>query len=193
MFFGGCDNGAGLPIGIGVSTKRQSVKTKGQTAMPVLNLALRAWLIGLLTAGVLVLPGMTALEGLITEPFLATFPKRVLGFVVMIPLGVLMAMTFGLMLSAPLFLVGTLIAVVFRRQVASYPMAMTILAPICTVVIVASIDAATRDNEWARTHGFLAKFARIAMNGDMMLFAIPVAVAACYFCTRMKRESQRAS
>ncbi len=157
----------------------------------VVGLAVRAWFVGLTTAAVFVSPAEMALRGVTTEPFFDTLAQRLLGFVVMIPVSFLMSMTFGVVLSAPLFLLGTLAALLCPRLVVRYPWAMTALATVCTVVIVAGLSAVTRDNEWAQTHGFVEKFVHLALSRDTLLFAIPVAVGSYYFCTRLAKAGQR--
>lgn len=155
--------------------------------MQVIGLAVQAWFVGLTVAAVQFLPAATAFDGLTTDPFLENLAKRVLAFVAMIAPSLLMTMTIGVVVSFPFFLIGTLVALLGTRLIMKYPMTMAALAPVCTVVIIAGASAATRDNQWARAHDFLERFLQIAVQGDNLLFALPVAAGSYYFCSRLAR------
>jgi hypothetical protein len=150
-----------------------------------IGLAFQAWLVGLATAGLVVLPGAVAFQGLFSEPFLETILQRLAGFVVLILPSLLMTFTIGALLSAPLFLLGLLVALAGRSLIIRHPWTMATLAPLLTMVIVAGISAWTRDNAWASAHSFAERFLWLIADRDTLIFALPVAAGSFWFCTQL--------
>lgn len=94
-----------------------------------LGLAVQAWLLGLAVTALVVLPGTVVLDGILSDPFLKTLPARFLAYFAMLLPNLLMTATFGVLLSAPLFLAGLLAAYAFRQQIARHPLPFAALAP----------------------------------------------------------------
>jgi hypothetical protein len=101
----------------------------------------------------------------------------------------LMVFTFGVALRLPLFAIVLMTALAFKLQIERYPILFTLLAPLTTAVLIAGLDAATRDNPWAQSRGFREKFGHILLTGETLIYALPVPAAAVYFCRRLKRLS----
>jgi hypothetical protein len=153
------------------------------------GLAFQAWLVGLATAALVVLPGATALDGLLSDPFLETLPVRVLAFFVLMLPGVLMTFTVGILMSAPFFLIGLIVALTCRGAILRHPLAMAAAAPVLTMIIVAVVSAWTMDNDWALARPFGARFLGQLLRGDTLIFALPVAAGSFWFCLRLARDA----
>ncbi len=152
------------------------------------GLALQAWGVGLLTSALVVLPGLTVLDGIFTDPFFETLLPRILAFFGMMLPGVLMTFTIGIVLSLPFFLLALLTALVFRRHIARHPLVFAALAPLVTVLLVAAAITAMQDT-WPK--GFLPALQdalRAAMRGgEGWIFALPMAAASFFYCLRLAR------
>ncbi|TAG15920.1 MAG: hypothetical protein EAZ40_13235 [Rhodobacterales bacterium] len=159
----------------------------------VVLLALQAWGVGLLTAALVVLPGMTVLDGLFTDPFLETILPRIIAFFGMMLPGVLMTFTVGVVLSLPFFLLGLLTALTFRRQISRYPMVFATLAPLVTVLLVATVTVLMRDPGPEGLRQALQAAMAVAMGGDSWIFALPVAAGSFFFCSRLARSEDHAN
>jgi hypothetical protein len=153
------------------------------------GLAFQAWLIGLATAALVVLPGATALEGLFSDPFLETLPARVLGFFLLMLPGVLTTFTVGILLSAPFFLIGLIVALTCRGAILRHPVAMAAAAPVVTMIICAGLTAWARDTTWAEAHSFAERFLWLLIHRDTLIFALPVAAGSFWFCLRLARDA----
>ena len=154
-----------------------------------IKLAFKAWGVGLLSAGVLFLPLSNVWgEGDATNVFIDA-AMRVPIFLASIPGSVLLAATFGLVLSAPLFLIALIFAQFFDRLASLYPKRVSGLAVAVTVIIVAGTDAITRNNNWANDHNFWEKFSHISLTWDTWLFALPVGVASYFYCFQRHRKN----
>ncbi len=152
-----------------------------------IGLALQAWGVGLLTSALVVLPGMTVLDGIFTDPFFETLLPRILAFFGMMLPGALMTFTIGVVLSLPFFLLGLLTALVFRRQIARHPVVFAGLAPLVTVTLVSAITVATRDPRPVGMLPALQDALGVALRGDSWIFALPVAAGSFFFCLRLAR------
>ena len=149
------------------------------------GLALQAWGIGLLTSALVVLPAMTALDGISADPFPQTLLPRAAAFFGMMLPGLLMTFTVGVVLSFPLFLLGLLTALLFRQRIARRPLVFASLAPIVTIAVVAVVTVLNRD---AEDRGFLSGLQdvlAVALRDDNLIFAIPVAAGSFYYCLRL--------
>lgn len=143
-----------------------------------IGLAFQAWGLGLATLALLVLPGMTALDGILTEPFLEMLPMRVGVFLAMMLPGGLMTALFGVILSAPLFLIAFLTALAFRLQIARHPLAFAGLAPLVTVSLVAAVTVVTRDPGPSAFLPALQDALRVALRGKRLDGCAPVAAGS---------------
>ena len=152
--------------------------------------ALQAWLLGLAVSALVVLPGMVVLDGILTEPFVETFPARVLGYFALLLPSVLMTATFGVLLSAPLFLIGLLTALTFRRQIARHPVFFAGLAPLVAVGLGAAVTVVLHEPGYSALLPALDHALRIALRGDSLIFALPVAAGSLYFCLRLSRQER---
>jgi hypothetical protein len=144
------------------------------------GLALQAWGVGLLTSALVVLPGVTVLDGIFTDPFLETLLPRILAFVGMMLPGMLMTFTAGVVLSLPFFLLGLLTALAFRQQIARHPLIFAGLAPLITVTLVAAVTVMMRDPGHSDLLPALEDALRVALRGDSWIFALPVAAGSFY-------------
>ncbi len=147
-----------------------------------------SWFLGLLSAGMVFLP---------MSQFLATSPEyftlsRLVDepgvFLEVIVGSLMLAFTVGLVISLPLLLIAAGIAFVFNGWITRFPLVFAGLAPLVAAVIVAMTDTFLSDNLWARTHPFWEKFQVIFLSWDTWMFALPVAVAASYYCIRASRR-----
>jgi hypothetical protein len=158
-----------------------------ETNIRKVKLAFKAWGIGLLSAGLVFLP-LAQVWGSndVNNPIL-DIVMRVVIFVLSIPHSVLMAVTFGLLLSAPLFLIALIFALTFSQLAARNPKKTSGLAIILTVLIIAGTETISRDNRWAASHSFWEKFSHISLTWDTWIFAFPVGVASYYYCFELRR------
>ncbi|NJS38254.1 MAG: hypothetical protein HC783_03705 [Rhodobacteraceae bacterium] len=152
-----------------------------------IGLALQAWGVGLLTSALVVLPGVTVLDGIFTDPFFETVLPRILAFFGMMLPGLLMTFTIGIVLSLPFFLLGLLTALTFRRQIARHPLVFATLAPLVTVILVAAVTVLTRDPAPQDLQEVVRAVSVVAMRGDSWIFALPVAAGSFFFCVSLAR------
>lgn len=150
------------------------------------GLALQAWFLGLAVLAVIVLPGAVVLDGILTDPFLKTLPVRLLGYLAMLLPSFLMTLTFGVMLSAPLFGLGFLASLCCRSQIARQPLLFAGLAPAVAVAIFALVDALLRRGGGFRLPLWEHALAT-ALRPDSLIVALPVAVGSLYFCLHLAR------
>lgn len=146
------------------------------------GLALQAWGIGLLTSALVVLPGMTALDGISADPFPQSVLPRMAAFFHMMLPGLLMTFTFGVVLSFPIFLVGLLAALVFKERIARHPLFFASLAPLVTIGLVAVVTVLSRDAEARAFLSILQEVLAVGLRGDSLILAIPVAAGSFYYC-----------
>jgi hypothetical protein len=156
----------------------------------VLGLALRAWFLGLAVTALVVLPGVTALDGILTDPFLKTLPVRILVYFGMLLPSLLMTAIFGVLLSAPLFLLGLLTAFAFHRQIARHPLPFAALAPLLAVAVLALFSALVRGPDDFGQVTFLDYAWREALRADSLIVALPVAVGSFHFCLRLAKQER---
>jgi hypothetical protein len=152
----------------------------------LLAYALKAWFLGLSSAGLVFLPLMMATSGFVYGGLWQQIEARAPIYFSAIPIGLGSAFTFGIVLSFPLFVVAYLVSLAFSKQIAARPNLFLLLAPLITAGLVASLYAATRENSWSREHGYWEIFGVIVASWDTLIFALPVVPAAFYFCHRLK-------
>ncbi|MEP2761038.1 MAG: hypothetical protein ABJP66_18435 [Hyphomicrobiales bacterium] len=150
---------------------------------------LKAWFIGLLFAAFIVIPLIRAMQGLEFEAIWQELEERSLGYIVMLPSSFLMAFTFGLVLSLPLFLIAIVSSFFLEKQIASHPNFFVVLASIITATIVALLYATEMRNQWDLTHDFWGRFRARFLSWDTWIFALPILPAAFYFCNRLKDKN----
>jgi hypothetical protein len=148
------------------------------------GLAFQAWFLGLATLAFVVFPGVVALDGLLTEPFLETLPVRLVGWGVMLVPSLVMTATVGIVLSAPLFLIALLSALTFRRQIKRHPFMFAATAPLVAVGLMIMVTLPDRET-WA---GVLDRaFAQALRVENWIVVALPVLVGSLWFCLRLRR------
>jgi hypothetical protein len=160
------------------------------------GLALRAWGVGLATLALVVLPGATVLDGILTDPFLETLLPRLIAFFGMMLPGVWMTATFGVLLSAPLFLVAFLVSLAFRRSIARHPLLFALAAPLVAVGMVAVVTVALREASPAGLMPWLRDLLEVALRRDSLLIALPIAAGSFFFClglARLERSREQAT
>lgn len=154
------------------------------------KIALKAWVVGLTSAGVVVMPFMQIWGRSDATSLLENIALRAFVFLASIPGSLFLTFTFGAVLSAPLFIVGYLVALTLKEKIVRHPFLFSGLAPLITIGLVATWTAVSRDNEWAHTHGFLEKFWMLVISWDIMVYAVPVGFASGYFCYRLRKPNE---
>lgn len=142
---------------------------------------------GLAVTALAVLPGVILFDGILTDPFLETLPARFLGYFGLLFPSLLMTAIFGVLLSAPLFLVGLLVAFAFSPQIARHPLPFAAAAPLLAAAFFAMGSALLRDPDPVGQITTLDYAWRMAFRADSLVVALPVAVGSLFFCLRLAR------
>lgn len=154
-----------------------------------IKLAIKSWIAGLFSAGAVFMPFERVLGKVDELSLLSDIFWRVVTFILFIPIGLMGAFTWGIVLSTPLFLIALLFSFIFERTTARYPKTMSALAMLVTATIVASATALARDNQWANSLSFWQKFYHFSLSFETWaLYAFPVGVGSFYYCSQLRRR-----
>jgi hypothetical protein len=153
-----------------------------------LGLALQAWLIGLAVAALIVVPGMVVLQDIPRDSLGETLAALVIGYLGLLLPSLLMTATFGVLLSAPLFILGFLTSLVLRRQIARHPLVFAAIASVVTLVLFAAVASLRRPTGPGAKLSAWDYGLATALRSDSLIVALPVAVGSLYFCLGLARR-----
>jgi hypothetical protein len=175
---------------IGVLCGDFGIRFEGNTDMglAILRHGLVAWLIGLLVAGCVVMPFYMASAHVAGADGTAG-PAQWFGhFLNSIPISIVAVAILGPVLSAPLFGIGMAVALLAPGWILRHPLFFAVLAPLLSMIFVTGWNAYSWNTGWARGMMFWEKFQKLLFGTDTLVFAIPVAVAAFYFCFWLRKR-----
>lgn len=144
---------------------------------------MKAWLIGLASAGLIVLPmAFTLSTSALPEPL----TERALFFISWVPSGVVLALLFGTFMSLPLLLIAYLVALWCRNLIANNRLFFTFLAPLVTAAIVTFYLVLSADGASTNSVGFWSEFEHTFFSWNVWIFVFPVLASATYYCFYLK-------
>ena len=154
--------------------------------MPIFKLALKAWIVGLLTAVAIYALAMAYKFATGGQAFLESASE---GFSVStVIFTIVFATIMALIITAPLFLLGWLLARLFHGLIIRNVLIFTILGPVITLAILGFLYGGPQINPYGEGYGFWGNLIRFPFLLDTLIFTVPVGVAAFYFGTSLRRE-----
>ncbi|MEM9105989.1 MAG: hypothetical protein AAGC96_10070 [Pseudomonadota bacterium] len=147
----------------------------------------KAWLIGLASAGLIFVPMAFTLTTSVPYESLSDVLAE---FISEIPSGIAIVLILGVAVSLPLLLIAFLFAFFCRNLITDNRLFFTFLAPIVTATIVALYFDLAADETWRNSAGFLNRFGQIFFSWSVWIFVFPVLVSAAYYCFYLKHPAR---
>lgn len=147
---------------------------------------MKAWLVGLLSSGLIVLP----LAFTLTTSVPRSLSEKVILFISWIPPALVMTLLGGIFMSLPLLLIAYLVALWCRNLIADNRLLFAILAPLVTAAIVTIYLVLSANDASTNSIGFWSQVEQTYFSWTVWIFASPVLASATYYCFYLKHPTR---